>query len=66
MVSDDAGALTCGVVDLLFKSGTGWQMRDYRMDVSLDPTDYEVRLLPYRRALDKVRCQGRRRRRWRT
>jgi ATP-dependent helicase/nuclease subunit A len=56
MVSDEAGTLTSGVVDLLFKSETGWQIRDYKTDVSLDVHAYEGQLQAYRQALDKAGC----------
>ena len=36
-----AGELTVGVIDLLFKSQKGWEVRDYKTDVSLDVHAYE-------------------------
>ena len=49
-----AGELTVGVIDLLFKSQKGWEVRDYKTDVSLDVHAYEGQLQAYRNALDQV------------
>ena len=50
-------ALTIGVIDLLFKSKDGWELRDYKTDVSLDPHAYEGQLQAYRNALGTLGCR---------
>jgi ATP-dependent helicase/nuclease subunit A len=53
-VADGAGTLTNGVIDLLFKSAGGWQIRDYKTDVALDASAYERQLHTYVRALRRI------------
>ena len=48
--------LTNGVIDLLFQSDAGWQIVDYKTDVTLDGHLYEAQLEAYRAALSKVGC----------
>ena len=50
------GALSNGVIDLLFKRANGWQIRDYKTDVSLDAAGYEKQLQTYRNALEAMNC----------
>jgi ATP-dependent exoDNAse (exonuclease V) beta subunit len=47
-------ALTSGVIDLLFDSGTGWQVRDYKTDLTLDAAVHAKQLEIYRAALRAV------------
>jgi ATP-dependent helicase/nuclease subunit A len=49
--------LTNGVIDLVFKSAEGWQVRDYKTTVSLDPSVHRQQLETYRSALAKVGCE---------
>jgi ATP-dependent exoDNAse (exonuclease V) beta subunit len=56
---DARRSLTNGVIDLLFQSGPGWQVVDYKTDVDLDPSAYEQQLGAYRRALEQVGCSVR-------
>jgi ATP-dependent helicase/nuclease subunit A len=53
-VADSAGTLINGVVDLPFKSAGGWQIRDYKTDMALDPSAYERQLNTYVRALREI------------
>jgi ATP-dependent exoDNAse (exonuclease V) beta subunit len=46
----DAETLTNGVIDLLFKSGDAWRIRDYKTDLALTKDVYERQLLSYREA----------------
>jgi ATP-dependent exoDNAse (exonuclease V) beta subunit len=57
MVRHEPGALTNGVIDLLFNSEKGWRVRDYKTDVSLDATAYEGQLGAYKKALEKMNCK---------
>ena len=50
----DGQALTSGVIDLLFESESGWQVRDYKTDLNLDASGYERQLRIYRDALRRV------------
>jgi ATP-dependent helicase/nuclease subunit A len=50
----DGQALTSGVIDLLFASESGWQVRDYKTDLNLDATGYERQLRIYRDGLRRV------------
>ena len=52
-----SGALTNGVIDLLFESPDGWQVRDYKTDLTLEPAAYEEQLKTYREAVQAVGCQ---------
>ena len=56
VVLEPANRLTNGVVDLLFQSDAGWQIVDYKTDVTLDDRSYEGQLEAYRAALRKVGC----------
>ena len=55
-VLEPANRLTNGVIDLLFQSDQGWQVVDYKTDVTLDDQSYEGQLEAYRAALRKVGC----------
>jgi len=55
-VLEPANRLTNGVIDLLFQSDAGWQVVDYKTDVTLDGQTYEAQLDAYRAALRKVGC----------
>ena len=44
------------MIDLLFQSDEGWQVVDYKTDVTLDDESYEAQLEAYRAALRKVGC----------
>jgi ATP-dependent exoDNAse (exonuclease V) beta subunit len=48
--------LTNGVIDLLFASVQGWQVRDYKTDMTLDAAAYATQLGTYREALKAVGC----------
>jgi ATP-dependent helicase/nuclease subunit A len=48
--------LTNGVIDLLFQSGAGWQVVDYKTDMALDAKTYDAQLDGYRAALRKLGC----------
>jgi ATP-dependent exoDNAse (exonuclease V) beta subunit len=50
----DGRALTSGVIDLLFKAVSGWEVRDYKTDLALDPAAYTAQLETYRIALRAV------------
>ena len=52
----EANALINGVIDLLFDSSTGWQVRDYKTDLSVDQERYASQLKAYRQALERVDC----------
>ena len=56
-VTDGARSLTNGVIDLLFDSPEGWQVRDYKTTVALDLRVHERQLETYRTALRKVGCE---------
>jgi len=53
----EAGALSNGVIDLLFDSSAGWQVRDYKTDLALDAAAYARQLETYRAALRAVGCE---------
>jgi ATP-dependent exoDNAse (exonuclease V) beta subunit len=53
----DARRLTNGVIDLLFDSGAGWQVIDYKTDQSLEEGRYTSQLEAYRSALRRMGCQ---------
>jgi ATP-dependent exoDNAse (exonuclease V) beta subunit len=54
MVARDLGVLTNGIVDLLFNTGNGWRIRDYKTDLSLDASEYDGQLNAYWEALEKM------------
>ena len=56
-VSDGARVLTNGVIDLLFKSADGWQVRDYKTTVGIEAGAYQQQLETYRAALRAVGCE---------
>jgi ATP-dependent exoDNAse (exonuclease V) beta subunit len=56
-VVSESGRLTNGLIDLLFRSGDGWRVLDYKTDVELDGKKYEAQLEAYRAALRKVGCE---------
>jgi ATP-dependent helicase/nuclease subunit A len=56
VVSEPSNRLTTGVIDLLFQADEGWQVVDYKTDVTLDDKSYEGQLAAYRTALRKVGC----------
>jgi ATP-dependent helicase/nuclease subunit A len=49
--------VTNGVIDLLFKTAEGWQIRDYKTDLALTQEAYERQLNTYRSALDDLGCE---------
>ncbi len=53
----DGQALTSGVIDLLFESEAGWQVRDYKTDLALEAAAYAKQLGTYRVALRAVGCE---------
>jgi ATP-dependent exoDNAse (exonuclease V) beta subunit len=53
----DAGHLTNGIIDLTFQTADGWQVIDYKTDVSLSAELYDRQLSAYRKALQKVGCR---------
>jgi ATP-dependent helicase/nuclease subunit A len=53
----EGGDLMAGVIDLLYESGGGWHVRDYKTDVSLEPSAYAGQLKAYRLALEAVKCR---------
>ncbi len=55
-VAADAGRLTSGVIDLMFRFGEGWQIVDYKTDVALTPEMYQGQLDAYRAALRQMGC----------
>jgi ATP-dependent helicase/nuclease subunit A len=55
-VLEPADRLTNGVIDLLFQSEEGWQVVDYKTDVTLNDQSYEGQLEAYRAAMRKVGC----------
>jgi ATP-dependent helicase/nuclease subunit A len=57
LVGGTAGALTSGVIDLLFESGGRWQIVDYKTDVYLDAAMYAQQLDTYRATLMRMGCQ---------
>lgn len=50
------GSLTNGVIDLLFESDAGWQVVDYKTDLTLDDLKYGAQLNTYRFALRELGC----------
>jgi ATP-dependent exoDNAse (exonuclease V) beta subunit len=50
------GALSNGVIDLIFKGTEGWHVRDYKTDVLLDPAAYDRQLDSYSSALEALNC----------
>jgi ATP-dependent exoDNAse (exonuclease V) beta subunit len=50
----ELGALTSGVIDLLFESAGRWQVRDYKTDIALDLTSYSRQLGTYCAALRRI------------
>jgi ATP-dependent helicase/nuclease subunit A len=56
LVEGKSGALTTGVIDLLFESGGRWEFVDYKTDVDLVPTAYAQQLEAYSAALEKFGC----------
>lgn len=48
--------LMAGVVDLMFQSGDGCHVRDYKTDVSLEPSVYVGQLKAYHVALKSMSC----------
>jgi ATP-dependent helicase/nuclease subunit A len=52
----ESGRLTNGVIDLLFQSDAGWQVVDYKTDVTLVGEAYEPQLDAYGAALRKLGC----------
>jgi len=55
-VADGRRLLNAGVIDLLYRQNSGWQIREYKTDVSLDAAAYQKQLQAYRSALSAVRC----------
>ena len=53
----DGRQLTNGVMDMLFASDAGWQVVDYKTDLTLKDSEYEGQLEAYRAALLKVGCR---------
>jgi ATP-dependent exoDNAse (exonuclease V) beta subunit len=51
------GALSTGVIDLLFRQTGAWQIRDYKTDMALDVAAYETQLRAYREALRAAGCE---------
>jgi ATP-dependent helicase/nuclease subunit A len=49
-------ALTNGVIDLLFRSPEGWQIRDYKTSLTFEPAAHQRQLDAYRLALSTVGC----------
>jgi ATP-dependent helicase/nuclease subunit A len=58
VVADGGQILINGVIDLLFKDPTGWQIRDYKTDVTLNAVAYEQQLQTYLRALRVLGCES--------
>jgi ATP-dependent helicase/nuclease subunit A len=56
VVSEPENRLTNGVIDLLFHSDAGWEVVDYKTDVTLDRQSYAAQLDAYRAGLRKVGC----------
>ncbi|HXG88032.1 MAG TPA: 3'-5' exonuclease, partial [Vicinamibacterales bacterium] len=56
-VINEESVLTSGVIDLLFQSPEGWQVRDYKTDVTIAEDMYERQLDTYRNALRKLGCE---------
>jgi ATP-dependent exoDNAse (exonuclease V) beta subunit len=52
------GVVTSGVIDLLFESAAGWQVRDYKTDLALEAGAYAKQLDTYRTALRAVGCSA--------
>ena len=52
----ESAELTSGVIDLLFQTGAGWQIIDYKTDVSLATDLYQGQIDAYRAALRKIGC----------
>jgi len=53
-VREPGNRLTNGVIDLLFQSDAGWQVVDYKTDISLSDKAYEAQLDAYRTAMRKL------------
>src|SRR6185436_16758637 len=53
----EAGRLTNGVIDLLFRGDKGWHVVDYKTDLVLTPQVHEAQLDAYRAALRKIGCE---------
>jgi ATP-dependent exoDNAse (exonuclease V) beta subunit len=54
--SDQEAVLRNGVVDLLFSTESGWHLRDYKTDITLDSNSYADQLAAYRDALERLGC----------
>jgi ATP-dependent exoDNAse (exonuclease V) beta subunit len=55
-VVSESRRLTNGVIDLLFRVPEGWQIIDYKTDMTLAEQIYQTQLDAYRDALRKVGC----------
>jgi ATP-dependent helicase/nuclease subunit A len=53
-ITDGDRLLTNGVIDLVFKSAEGWQIRDYKTTAHMDPNAHELQLETYRSVLLKL------------
>jgi ATP-dependent exoDNAse (exonuclease V) beta subunit len=54
---EEERAVINGVIDLLYASPDGWQVRDYKTDVSLEAAAYAGQLKAYRQALEAMKCR---------